>query len=269
MTCCFRSSFARQGLSSYRTVIAKAVAKAEVVDDRTIKFIFQPKYPRRDVIQTVGSQIVFRARISARTNAISNSPATSPLSARALYVRQRRDGPLRQLQAQSRLLGQGSGSERRAAQFRQDPHQYFGDYESAFEAFKAGVIYLSQRGVVDHLGDALRFPSFKSGAVKRETLPRTAISPAGQSWVFNLRRPQFQDIRVREAIGLMFNFEWSNETLFYQLYSRTESFWDNSPLDGDWKALDAERAAGTAGQDLRAGVLTDDAVLQPVSARRS
>ena len=46
--------------------------------------------------------------------------------------------------------------------------------------------------------------------------------------MFNLRREKFADIRVREAIGLMFNFEWSNQTLFYGLYARIHSFWENS-----------------------------------------
>ncbi|KKL20622.1 hypothetical protein LCGC14_2453630, partial [marine sediment metagenome] len=53
----------------------------------------------------------------------------------------------------------------------------------------------------------------------------------GQSYVFNLRRDKFQDPRVREAIGLMFNFEWSNETLFFGTYDRVDSFWENSELE--------------------------------------
>jgi microcin C transport system substrate-binding protein len=54
--------------------------------------------------------------------------------------------------------------------------------------------------------------------------------PTGQAFVFNLRRDKFKDIRVREAISLMFNFEWSNKTLFYGLYARINSFWENSDL---------------------------------------
>ncbi|MEM1067221.1 MAG: ABC transporter substrate-binding protein, partial [Pseudomonadota bacterium] len=55
--------------------------------------------------------------------------------------------------------------------------------------------------------------------------------PSGaQGFWFNLRRPKFEDIRVRQAIGKLFNFEWSNETLFYGLYGRTDSFWENSDM---------------------------------------
>ncbi len=62
----------------------------------------------------------------------------------------------------------------------------------------------------------------------------------GQSWIFNLRREKWQDIRVREAIGLVFNFEWSNETLFYGLNTRVNSFWDNSDLAATGKPSGAE-----------------------------
>ena len=50
---------------------------------------------------------------------------------------------------------------------------------------------------------------------------------------FNLRRDKFQDPRVREAIALMFNFEWTNATLFHELYKRTDSFWENSPMQAE------------------------------------
>ena len=52
----------------------------------------------------------------------------------------------------------------------------------------------------------------------------------GQAFLFNLRRDKFKDPKVREAIGLMFNFEWSNKTLFFDLYARINSVWENSYL---------------------------------------
>ncbi len=91
----------------------------------------------------------------------------------------------------------------------------------------------------------------------------------GQAFAINLRRERFQDIRVREALGLMFNFEWSNETLFYGLYSRVNSIWENSPLaatgvpEGDELAILTPLAA-----DLPPGILTDPAVMTPVSGGR-
>ena len=72
-------------------------------------------------------------------------------------------------------------------------------------------------------GTQYEFPALNDGyVVKAELADGTMAS--GQSFVFNLRKEKFQDIRVREAIGLMFNFEWSNDVLFYGLYARINSF---------------------------------------------
>jgi microcin C transport system substrate-binding protein len=75
-----------------------------------------------------------------------------------------------------------------------------------------------------------------------ETLPDGR--PAGtQGFWFNLRRDKFEDPRVREAIGMAFNFEWSNDSLFYGLYDRTDSFWENSrTLQAEGMPSDAELA---------------------------
>ena len=104
--------------------------------------------------------------------------------------------------------------------------------------------------------------------VLRETLPNGNVA-SGQAWAINLRRPDFQDIRVREALGLMFNFEWANKSLFYGLYTRTGSFWDNSDLAASGPPSAQERAIlEPLAADLPAGILTDDAISPPVSGER-
>ena len=65
---------------------------------------------------------------------------------------------------------------------------------------------------------------------------------SGQSFIFNLRREKFQDPRVREAIALMFNFEWTNQTLFYGLYAPIDSFWENTHLEAEGILSGAELA---------------------------
>jgi hypothetical protein len=91
----------------------------------------------------------------------------------------------------------------------------------------------------------------QNGWVTVEELPDGNL-PSGQSFVFNLRREKFQDPRVREAIGLMFNFEWSNETLFYGLYERTDSFWGNSDMQADGPAGRGRTGAAAAAGRRRA-----------------
>jgi hypothetical protein len=76
---------------------------------------------------------------------------------------------------------------------------------------------------------AYDFDAVKRGWVKREQFPVSTVAPM-QAFAFNIRRPQFQDPRVRRAFNLAFDFEWSNKNLFYDQYARVGSYFDNSEL---------------------------------------
>ena len=69
----------------------------------------------------------------------------------------------------------------------------------------------------------------KDGMLILGEFPEERTAPI-QGFVFNLRKPMFQDRRVREAMSLAFDFEWSNKNLFYDAYTRTDSYFDNSDL---------------------------------------
>jgi microcin C transport system substrate-binding protein len=106
--------------------------------------------------------------------------------------------------------------------------------------------------------------------VKLDELP-SGTKANGQAFIFNLRRETFQDPRVREAIGLMFNYEWSNETLFYGLYARINSIWENSWLAATGAPTPAEVAILQPLVDeglLPASILTDAVVMPPTSGAR-
>ncbi|MCY4459437.1 MAG: extracellular solute-binding protein [Albidovulum sp.] len=107
--------------------------------------------------------------------------------------------------------------------------EYFADYTAAFEGFKAGEYEFRQEYYSKLWATGYDFPGVQDGSVVVEEIPDG--QPAGtQGYFFNLRRDKFQDPRVRQAIALAFNFEWSNETLFHGAYTRTDSFWENSEL---------------------------------------
>ena len=97
----------------------------------------------------------------------------------------------------------------------------------------------------------------------REEIPDGTIS-SGQSFVMNLRRPQFQDVRVREAVSLMFNFEWTNQTLFHGLYSPNVSFWENTHLAATGLPSEGELALLEPLRDqLRPEIFTQEAYAIP------
>ena len=106
---------------------------------------------------------------------------------------------------------------------------YFRDRTPAFEEFKSGKIDFWRESARQPVGDGYDFDAVKKGSVKKEAIPVKRVAPM-QAFVFNLRRKQFQDPRVRKAFALAFNFEEANKKLFYNLYVRVGSFFDNSEL---------------------------------------
>ncbi|QJD15488.1 ABC transporter substrate-binding protein [Paracoccus sanguinis] len=258
-----------KGLSSFRAVIAQMVAKAEVLDDRRVRFTFTPDYPRRDVIQAAGGLPIFsKADFEANHRDLGES-SNLPYVGSGPYLFDRADiGRSVSWKRNPDYWGANLPINIGRNNFDRIRIEYFGDYESAFEAFKAGEYRFRNEASSIIWATRYDFPAFIQGWVKKEELADGNVAN-GQAWAINLRRPQFQDVRVREALGLLFNFEWANQTLFYGLYERVKGFWDNSPLSasglptpGELALLEPLRA------DLPEAVFTADAFVPPVSGER-
>lgn len=106
---------------------------------------------------------------------------------------------------------------------------YYRDRDVAFEAFFAGGYDFREEFTSRSWATQYNKPAVNKGFIVRETLPDE--TPSGvQAFFFNMRRDKFSDARVRESIDLAFDFEWTNKTLFYGLYGRTNSMFENSEL---------------------------------------
>jgi microcin C transport system substrate-binding protein len=106
---------------------------------------------------------------------------------------------------------------------------YYLNKISAFEDFKAGNLDYWVESSAKDWATGFDFDAAKRGMVKRHELPIHRVQSM-QGFVLNLRRPQFQDARVREAFNLALNFEFINKNLFYEQYARAESYFGNSDL---------------------------------------
>jgi microcin C transport system substrate-binding protein len=109
-------------------------------------------------------------------------------------------------------------------------YDYFRDRRIELENLFSGNVGLREEFTsLDWATAYENVPAIKDGRIQRATLPDER--PSGtQGFFLNTRREQFKDIRVREAMDLAFDFEWSNKNLFYSLYKRTQSFLENSPM---------------------------------------
>ncbi len=108
-------------------------------------------------------------------------------------------------------------------------YDYYRDATIALEAFKAGQYDVRLENSSKDWATGYDCPALRDGLIKKEQIPNGL--PSGmQGFGYNLRRPIFQDPRVREALAYAFDFEWSNKNLFYGAYQRTRSYFDNSDL---------------------------------------
>ncbi|WPC03323.1 extracellular solute-binding protein [Pseudomonas benzenivorans] len=106
---------------------------------------------------------------------------------------------------------------------------YYRDNTVALEALKAGQFDYWLETSAKNWASAYDTTAVANGQLIKEEIDNH--NPTGmQGFVFNIRRPLFQDRRVREALGLLFDFEWANKQLFNGAYSRTRSYFDNSEL---------------------------------------
>ena len=110
--------------------------------------------------------------------------------------------------------------------------EYYRERQVAFEAFKAGAINYHEEYTSRFWATSYDFPAVRDGRVKKETLHDRRARRARKGWYLNTRRDQFKDPRVREAIGLCFDFEWTNKNIMYSAYKRIVSYF---PEHAEWR----------------------------------
>ncbi len=108
-------------------------------------------------------------------------------------------------------------------------YDYYLDSNAAFEAFKKGLYDMRAESDPTRWATGYDFPAVKEGRIRKQSFVKKV--PSGmKAMVFNTRRPQFQNKQVREALSHLFDFEWVNKNLYYNAYTRTQSFYDGSVL---------------------------------------
>jgi len=261
--------FRDKGIAEFRAVFNAKFDKVEALDPYRVKFTFTPGTAFRDMPAQAGSlTIVSKADYLGKNRDLEES-SLEPFLGTGPYVL---DSLLPGQQVVYRRNPDYWGAAHPLAvgrnNFDRIRIEYFGDDAAAMEGFKSGVYTFRDENSSKNWATGYDFPGVTSGQVVKATLPSGSIA-SGQAFLFNLRRPHLQDPRVREAIGLMFNFEWSNQTLFYGLYARVNSIWENTAMAAHGPASVAETAILQPLIDeglLDPTILTDEAVQAPQSS---
>ncbi|MEM6825555.1 MAG: extracellular solute-binding protein [Pseudomonadota bacterium] len=260
--------FLDQGITEFRSVVEAYYESVEVLDTHRIRFTFTDAAPKRDRVGLVAIWNPFSRAWFEETGARLDDSTDEPFLGTGPYVLAEFD-IARSLLYEKSPNWWGADHHLNIGRHNFDAIrvEYFADAIAAHEGFKAGEYTVRIESSSKSWATAYDFPALEKGWVKKETLPDGNISSA-QGFIFNLRREKWQDPRTRDAVRMLFNFEWSNETLFYGLYQRPASFWGGSDLAADGTPSQEELAIlePLVGEGLLdESILTAEAVMPPVN----
>jgi peptide/nickel transport system substrate-binding protein len=223
-----------KGRPNYRTYYRK-VAKIDRISDHEVRFVLAERGDREMPLILGLMPVLPRHLMSAET---FEQTTLTPLVGSGPYVIQRVDSGRSITYARDpNYWGRDLPVNRGRFNFDEIRFDYFREDATLFEAFKSGGIDLRNEDNPALWAQGYNFPAAQSGQVVRTDMPIGL--PAGMTGlVFNTRRPVFADIRVRQALILLFNFEWINSSLYHGLYKRTQSFFARSMLASTGKPAD-------------------------------
>ncbi len=234
-----------KGHPTYRIVL-RDVVKAVAVDERTVRFEFQGDLVR-DLPLTVGGLAIL-PRAYYDTQPFDETTLKIPVGSGPYTIDSFKQGSEVTYKRRADYWGKHLPVNRGRYNFAEIKYQYYRDRTAELESLKAGDIDLREEFTAKDWVTAYDIPATKDGRLVKLTMPDQTPSGA-QGFFMNTRRAKFADVRVRKALDLAFDFEWSNRNFFYGLYTRTESYFENSdmkatglPTPAEMKLLEPHRA---------------------------
>jgi len=215
-----------KGHPSFRVEFAN-VDKCEVLDDRRVKFTFKNNTDRDLPMIVAGLPVLSEKWWQGKD--FSQPTLDPPLGSGPYRIAKVDPGRSITWERVKDYWAKDLPVNKGMANFDTVRIDYYRDMSVMFEALKAGQIDVREDLTSKDWATAYDFPALKQGLVIKQQVHHEV--PQGmQGFVFNTRRPIFQDRRVRRAIGYLFDFEWTNKNFFYDSYKRTKSYWENSDL---------------------------------------
>jgi peptide/nickel transport system substrate-binding protein len=227
------------GRPNHRTYYSK-VAKAEILDPLTVRFDFADKSDRELPLILGLMPILPKHAVDVAT--FENSTLAKPIGSGPYIVAAVDAGRSVTFKRDPNYWGRNLPINRGLWNFDDVKFDFYRDGNSYFEAYKAGLYDVRSETDPTRWQTGYDFPAARDGRVIKETFP-TGLPKFASDFVFNTRRPIFSDIRVRQAIALLFDFQWINRNFFYNLYRRSASYFDDSELSAYHHPSDATEQA--------------------------
>jgi len=228
-----------KGRPNYRTYYVK-VAKAEALGERLVRFDLAGSNDRE--LPLILGLMPVLPRHATNEDTFEETTLKPPTGSGPYVIAQVDAGRSVTLQRNPAYWGRDLAVNKGLWNFDTLQFDYYRDANSQFEAFKRGLFDVRVEVDPGRWETAYDFPAVRDRRVVKEAFP-SGLPQGMLGLVFNTRRAIFADIRVREAISLLFDFEWINKNFFFGLYRRSASYFAGSELSAYRRAADARERA--------------------------
>jgi peptide/nickel transport system substrate-binding protein len=224
-----------RGRPNYRLYYAK-VARAEALDPLTVRFDFGGANDRELPLILGLMPVLPKHAVDAAT--FEDTSMTAPLGSGPYRVTAVRPGASVTFTRNPGYWGRDLPANRGLWNFDEIKFDFYREANGQFEAFKRGLYDFRVEDEPSRWHDGYNFPAAQAGGLVRDSI-WTGLPKPSEFLVFNTRRPMFSDIRVRQALTLLFDFEWINRNYFFGLYARSGGFFAGSELSAYTRPADA------------------------------
>lgn len=235
---------------------------AVAVDDRTLRLTFSGKQSARTVLNVVEFPILSKAFYTA--NPFDSSQLNPPLGSGAYKVGRFSAGAWIEYDRVADYWGRDLAFNRGQNNFDRIRIEFYQNRNAGFEAFKKGEITYREEFVSRVWATAYDFPAMTAGKVAKHEFPAEK-RPSMQATAVNQRREQFRDPRVRRALALCFDFEWTRRNFFYGSYERSQSCFEKSDFRAEGTPSQQELALLEPLRSQLPAEVFGEAVTQPAS----
>ena len=227
------------GRPNHRAYYSKVV-KADVLDPRSVRFDLSGADDRELPLILGLMPVLPKHAIDAAT--FEETTLAKPVGSGPYVVAEVDLGKSVTLKRDPNYWGRSLAINRGEWNFDEMRFDYYRDANAYFEAFKAGLYDVRSESDPSRWQTGYDIPAVRDGRIVKEAFANGLPKPA-TAFVFNTRRPVFSDIRVREAIALLFDAEWVDRNFFFNLYRRSTSYFDDSELSSYQRPAEARERA--------------------------